>query len=514
LKNETRKASTVAFISSFCVMAIELIAGRMLAPAIGVSLYTWTSVIGIIMAGIAAGNYAGGKVADRRASPSVLALVLAVGAGSTIAVSPAAAAVTRTGWLGDVPVLINLTARITISFLLPSFVLSMVSPLAIKLALSDRERAGRVVGTVYAWSTGGSIAGAFLTGFLLVSHVGTYTTAWMMAAVLIATGIAVIITWKPVGERRRFRLAIAAAACLAAVTVAGAALFNLRSNWEADYTRETNYYAVKVHESGANLRILQLDHIQQSYVVLNDPTALRWNYPATFGELVRWACRNNPQPRVLHLGGGGYTMPRFMEAVYPGSRNDVVEIDPAVTEVAYELLGLPRATAVRSYNEDARMFLARGATTGQYDIVIGDVFNDLSAPFHLTTVEFNRMVKARLAPGGIYKVNIIDDYRHGRYLASFVKTMQAAFENVYLLGTAGEASWHEPGLANYVVVASDRPVDMDAYLRFLSGAGTAIRSKPLETASLTAFLTSREAMVLSDDRAPTEVLMAPLFLRP
>jgi predicted membrane-bound spermidine synthase len=203
-----------------------------------------------------------------------------------------------------------------------------------------------------------------------------------------------------------------------------------------------------------------------------------------------------------------------MEAVYPGSSNDVVEIDPAVTEVAYELLGLPRATAVRSYNEDARMFLARGATTGQYDIVIGDVFNDLSAPFHLTTVEFNRMVKARLAPGGIYMVNIIDDYRHGRYLASFVKTMQAAFENVYLLGTAGEASWREPGLANYVVVASDRPVDMDAYLRFLSGAGTAIRSKPLETASLTAFLTSREAMVLSDDRAPTEILMAPLFLRP
>ncbi len=83
------KANTIAFISSFCVMVIELIAARILAPYIGVSLYTWTSIIGVILAGIALGNYIGGKIADRYPSPVILGAIFFVGSLATVAILPA-----------------------------------------------------------------------------------------------------------------------------------------------------------------------------------------------------------------------------------------------------------------------------------------------------------------------------------------------------------------------------------------------------------------------------------------
>ena len=108
-----------------------------------------------------------------------------------------------------------------------------------------------------------------------------------------------------------------------------------------------------------------------------------------------------------------------MEVVYPGSINEVVEIDPAVTEVAYEELGLPRETSIKTYNQDARLFLIQRKTEDKYDIVIGDVFNDLSTPYHLTTLEFDKLVKANMEADGIYLVNIIDDYYKWKIYAIF-----------------------------------------------------------------------------------------------
>jgi len=114
------KANTIAFISSFCVMVIELIAARLLAPYIGVSLYTWTSIIGVILAGIALGNYLGGKVADRYPSPSVLALIFFTGALLTITILPTIKVVTSNDWFGHLPIMLNFVLKTSCIFLLPA----------------------------------------------------------------------------------------------------------------------------------------------------------------------------------------------------------------------------------------------------------------------------------------------------------------------------------------------------------------------------------------------------------
>lgn len=131
------RASIIVFISSFCVMVIELLAGRLLAPYIGVSLYTWTSIIGVILAGIALGNYLGGKIADKYPSPLVLVGVFFIGGLLTIAILPTTKLFANATWFANLPVLLEFTFKVSMIFLLPAIILSMVTPIVIKLTLGD-----------------------------------------------------------------------------------------------------------------------------------------------------------------------------------------------------------------------------------------------------------------------------------------------------------------------------------------------------------------------------------------
>ena len=190
LKNTTLwKANALVFTSSFCVMVIELVASRILAPHIGVSLYTWTSIIGVILSGIAIGNFLGGKLADRYPSPLVLAVLLFLGGLLTVGILPATKIVTFVELFGNLPVMLNFTLKTSFIFFLPALVLSMVSPLVIKLTLADLGETGGVVGTIYAFSTAGSILGTFMTGFFFILWFGTRNIIWLIAAILIITGI-------------------------------------------------------------------------------------------------------------------------------------------------------------------------------------------------------------------------------------------------------------------------------------------------------------------------------------
>src|SRR5215475_2315693 len=175
----------LAFISSFCTLVIELIAGRIMAPYIGVSLYTWTSIIGIVLAGMSAGNFFGGYVADRYASRRTLGLIFIAGCIATLAILVVTSAIEgRTFGLSFLP---RIVLSIALIFFVPSFVLGMVSPMVVKLALGSLERSGHTVGTIYAASTVGSIVGTFVTGFWLISWLGTRTIVWIVAALLLAT---------------------------------------------------------------------------------------------------------------------------------------------------------------------------------------------------------------------------------------------------------------------------------------------------------------------------------------
>jgi len=197
-----------------------------------------------------------------------------------------------------------------------------------------------------------------------------------------------------------------------------------------------------------------------------------------------------------------------MDTIYPESVNEVIEIDPAVTKIAHEELGLSLNTKIRTYNQDARLFLIQREIDAKYDIVIGDVFNDRSTPYHLTTLEFNKLVKVNMEADGIYQVNIIDDYHNGRYLPSFIHTLRQTFNNVYLFSTV------ESGFATntFVIAATDCRIDIDDFINFVTkdGEREAFVSSISEV-GLDKYISLRDPILLTDDYAPTDIFVAAIF---
>jgi spermidine synthase len=500
------RPNLIVFVSNACIMILELVAGRIIAPYVGVSLYTWTSVIGIILAGISLGNYVGGRLADRRASTRLLGGIYVLAGLSSLGILSADTmeellTIDRLT-ASELHIIIPIVLLTVVLFFLPSAVLGMISPIVAKLAVSDLTKTGTTVGKIYASGAVGSIVGTFATGFWLISWFGTHVIVWGVAVVLLLLGTLFLL-----GRRWMWTPA-------AILVIATGSILAFYQGWmEGPCTRETNYFCIKVQEeekSGEPVRVLILDRLVHSYTSLTDPTHLVYGYEQAYAEATAYRAAHADHPlRALFIGGGGYTFPRYMEAIYPDSDLDVIEIDPGVTEIAHDQLGLDRDTRIASYNEDARMFLER-PPSGEYDLVIGDAFNDFSVPYHLTTREFNDRVRAWLADDGLYVVNIIDGGR-GHFLRAYVHTMRQTFNHVYLAPTI--ETWRTATRSTFVIIGTDTPLDLDELANTDGGDGDAqLARQLLSDEKVDALLAERDTVMLTDRYAPVDQMLAAVFL--
>jgi len=489
-------AYLVVFVSSACTLVLELVAGRILAPYVGVSLYTWTSIIGVVLAGISLGNYLGGVLADRRPERTTLgALLLASGLASFAVLALVAALAPMP--LGGLPLMARIVLLTTLIFFLPAMLLGMISPVVLKLSLDDLARAGHTVGKIYACSAAGSIAGTFLTGFVLVALFGTRAIVLGVGLVLLA--LAVLFggfgrpAWRPA--------AIGAVAALAVFGLRAGGLLAGPCN-----IAESSYYCLAYRDTeyrGHAVRALILDHLIHSYSDLSDPTFIGYDHERAYVTVAEQIAARQPAFRALFIGGGGYTVPRYLESVYPQARLLVAEIDPAVTTAAHAYMGLPADTRVATDNRDARLvlddLLAAGA---RFDLVFGDAFNDLSIPYHLTTREVAVKLAQLVAPDGAYLANVIDNPERGEFMRAYAHTLRTAFP--YLRVLSGPGGVGLDVLATYVLVASHQPLALET----VDGTrGVRVIPEP----QVAAWLASRPPLVLSDDYAPVDNLMAPMF---
>ena len=505
------RAAVVVFTASFCTLVIELVAGRVLAPHVGVSLYTWTSIIGVVLAGISAGAYAGGWLADRRPAPSTLGWLLFAAGLTSIAIAPATSVLAGDeGLLTTLGIATTLLTRVImlafLLFFLPSFFLGMISPVAVKLAVRDLDTAGRTVGKIYAFSTLGSIAGTFVTGFWLVAAFGTRST-------LIGTGVVLIAAALLLGDLlgRRGRVYAVLVFIAGGIFASSQTKPPLPPNYDPVlhagigmvHFEESQYYTIRVdrtvrEDNGTLIHALHLDHLVHSYSDPKDPAWLEYDYLRAFNEVVRATAKRRPDFRLLFVGGGGYTLPRLVERDYPLARVDVAEIDPAVTRVARHWFGLSRKGRIRTINEDARWFAMRSPEAGVYDAIFIDAFNDLSVPYHLTTLEMTARLRQLLRPEGALVANVIDDFGKGRFLASYVRTLQSVF---------GESN-----VAVVVETREDLKSDRSTFVVVGSRAMPKIHgAHTLPHEELRRYVVDRGAIVLTDDYAPVDNMLAPLF---
>jgi MFS family permease len=178
----------IALTAGLCIMTVELLAGNVVAGVLGASLYTWTAVIGVIMAGLALGNYLGGWTADRfeaRRSLGVVFLLSALACATIIALNARVGGALDDWDIGPP----RIAAHVSLVFILPGTLLGFVTPLVVKMALDQGRARGRTVGAVYAANAAGSIAGTFLTGFVLIPALPTSRTIWAISAILALLGL-------------------------------------------------------------------------------------------------------------------------------------------------------------------------------------------------------------------------------------------------------------------------------------------------------------------------------------
>jgi spermidine synthase len=228
--------------------------------------------------------------------------------------------------------------------------------------------------------------------------------------------------------------------------------------------------------------------------------------------MVRWQADKRRSFKALFIGGGGYTLPRFIEAKYPQAGIDVVEIDPDITRVVKSYLGVSEDTRIRSFNEDGRWFVMNSKEQGSYDFIFGDAFNDLSIPYHLTTKEFAMQLKRLLKPDGLLLANVIDSFKKGAFMPSYIRTLEEVFGkgNVHLITLSSD--YDHIGISTCVVVASPQKLDMNDFIKAVKGKdGKEMTSHAMHQDQLQQYLKEHYSVILTDDYVPVDNLIAPIF---
>ncbi len=472
--------------TSAAILVLEILAGRLLAPYVGVSLETYTGIIGTVLAGIAVGAWLGGLAADRIDPRRLIPALLVIGGALAIATVPTVRALGSAGGAASVGGTLTLTA---IGFLPSATVLSAVPPAVVKLQLRDLGSTGATVGRLSAYGTAGAIVATFLTGFVLVAVAAVTTIIISVGVVLVVSGLALWLAF-PGPLRQSARTEMLSVSAFAGVALVAATALG------SPCDSETAYYCVsiEVDDERASGRILVLDDLRHSYVDLDDPTHLDFWYTRRLAEaidVVGSAARDEPL-RVVHIGGGALTVPTWTQTTRPGSDQTVFEIDD-------ELIDLVVAEFDRSTGPDAGLDVIAGdarlsladVPDASVDVVLGDAFGSRAVPWHLATQEFVEDVARVLRPDGLYALNVIDGAGLD-FLRAEAATVASVFAHVEVVLGASAA---EGRLGNSVIVASDSAIDRS---RFDPDGGRFVDD-------LDAFTVGADVLV--DDFAPVDQLL-------
>jgi spermidine synthase len=521
------------FVSGAVVLGMEIAASRVLAPFFGNSLFVWGSLIGVVLAGLALGYWAGGWLADRLPTPAVLAGVMGLGALFVLAIpaldEPVLEAIVR--W-DPGPRLNPLFAAIAL-FGAPSVILAGVAPIAVRLRARSLTTLGQTAGRLFAISTAGSIAGTFATAFWLIPEFGTDQLLALAAATLFAAAALVGLA-----ERRVLIGALAAAgvalAAFAAVDLApetGGTLSEAQTrNWSPLYRRagyvrgqepatgeglrlryakDTRYHRLTVADAD-DRRYLRFDNSFQSGMIIDQPFATAFEYTDLFSLVKAY----NPGARdVLFIGLGGGSFPKRLWQDFPDMRLQGVELDPVVRDVAYRFFELPRDERMKVAIDDGRRYLDR--SDKRWDAILIDAFFSDAIPFHLFTAEFMELARSRLSPGGVILTNTIGSIAGDRskLFRSVYRTYRSVFPTVLVHPTIiGGEELDDTAVLNLILVATEQAAPSKA---FLAERWRRIRADAPGAPDLSRRIAQRDdraipldgVPTLTDQYAPTDALL-------
>lgn len=454
------KLEIIVFLSGAIGMGLELIAARVLSPYVGSSNVVWTSIIGIILVSMSLGYWLGGKKADKEASGNVLSRLL-LGSALFTSIIPLLETIVVKEFAGIVSNLIVAAILCAIIvFSIPSFILAMISPFAVKMKSMQETEIGSLSGRISSLSTIGSITGTFLMGFVLIPNIGVTN---------INIGITILLVVMSILARddinKKYILStISLVVVMIILMFIGKWVFKL-ANPEILVDTDSQYSRIwvkQVNTAKTTYKTLQVDTGLESYIdtETGEMGAMYLRYYDLFEYL------NKDAKSTLMIGGAAYTYPIHYLQKYEDKTIDVVEIDEKMTQIAEEQFGLnAKDERLKIYTQDGRSYL--NYSENKYDTILIDAFKGLNAPFELTTYEALVHAKKMLNDNGIVLTNIISslegedtdfiEYEYATYKAVFddVKIFQVQdrdyteSQNLILVGIKGNPQINEDKYEEY-----------------------------------------------------------------
>lgn len=454
------KLEIIVFLSGAIGMGLELIAARVLSPYVGSSNVVWTSIIGIILVSMSLGYWIGGKRADKEANGNVLSRLL-LGSALFTSIIPLLETIVVREFAGIVSNLIVAAILCAIIvFSIPSFILAMISPFAVKMKSMQETEIGSLSGRISSLSTIGSITGTFLMGFILIPNIGVTN---------INIGITILLVVMSILARddinKKYILStISLVVVMIILMFIGKWVFKL-ANPEILVDTDSQYSRIwvkQVNTAKTTYKTLQVDTGLESYIdtETGEMGAMYLRYYDLFEYL------NKDAKSTLMIGGAAYTYPIHYLQKYEDKTIDVVEIDEKMTQIAEEQFGLnAKDKRLKIYTQDGRSYL--NYSENKYDTILIDAFKGLNAPFELTTYEALVHAKNMLNDNGIVLTNIISslegedtdfiEYEYATYKAVFddVKLFQVQdrdyteSQNLILVGIKGNPQINEDKYEEY-----------------------------------------------------------------
>ena len=519
LKNKFYLYAT-EFFSGMSVMAVELGASRLLAPYFSSSQIVWTIIIGTIMIAMALGNIYGGKAADKNPDPGKLygriiiasiwiALIPVLGKYIILGISGLLIVTVSNGFL-----IIAAFIACMVIFVFPLFLLGTVTPSLARFTMDSVDESGKIVGTLGAYNTVGSIIGTFLPTFVTIPSVGTSVTFLIFSGVLLILGGLYFVSAltdskkgndpsdrsgetyeKKEIKKGIIKLIVGVIIFIIALIIGAKDSFafwedNLLYEGESVY----NYLQVKDTDESVILSTNVLFGVQSIMMKEDELTGMYYDY-AMAAPLMADVVNKSDTPKMLVLGMGTGTYARQCSKYYPGMISKGVEIDDDIIKLSRKYFDLPEEIEVVSY--DGRAFL--NADKEKYDVIMVDAYQDITIPFQMSSVEFFRLVADHLNENGVMVVNMNMQTDEPDNICDYLEdTISSVFPNVYTAKVRYNT--------NCELFASFNSDMMEVYENNLS---------KMEEGSLKEFLTGvkddylkYEAgnLLLTDDKAPVELL--------
>jgi len=499
--------STV-FLSGMSALAAEFGASRLLQMRFSSITLVWAVIIGLILVYFAIGYALGGRLADRSPHPKTFFHVISWG-GLTLSIVPLVAqpmlryASLASDMLNFGAMAAAFLATLVL-FSVPITLLAMTSPFALRLLLEDPGRAGNVAGNVSAFSTFGSVLGAFLPTLLLFDLVGAARSILVFGLLMLALGVLGLFRSGAARNALLFALALIFFAGMFAFGD-----FHGKDTPGQVYEAESAYNYIEVLEIGQS-RYLRLNDGQGVHSEYH-PTELFYGGPweqFLVGPFFNAAPHRLEQvERIAVVGLAAGTSARQATAIFGSVPIDGYEIDPKIVQVGRDYFEMTMSN-LNVFIADGRWGLEH--SPHQYSLIIVDAYRPPYIPPNLTTREFFGIVHERLAPDGVLAINIGRTADDRRLINDLAATIGEHFPSIYVMDI--------PYTFNSILYATKAETSLDNLFANYNQLRADAASHPLlVTATAVTLSNLREnpsgGRVYTDDLAPVESITNDMILR-